>query len=570
MVSRRGHDKDYPGRLGVVGLVFAVAVAGLAWRLIELQVLDCDFLRGEGEARHLRVVKMPAHRGIITDRHGEPLAVSTPVASIWFNPQLLGKAREQWRALAKAAGVSMAHLEKRIKEGGEREFVYLNRWVEPDVAQRVQALDIPGVNLQSEYRRYYPAGPVAAHVVGFTNIDDRGQEGLELAFDETLRGIPGKKRVIQDSRGRVVEDVENLRVPRPGRDLRLSIDLRLQYLAYRELKTAVQAHNARAGSLVILDVGTGEVLAMVNQPSYNPNDRSQLKSHLYRNRAVTDLFEPGSTIKPFTIGIALESGKYYPHTPIDTAPGYFRVGRYTIRDIRNYGRIDVSTVIKKSSNVGASKIALSLDPQRLWQGFSQAGLGASTASGFPGEAEGHLPNPRFFPFREIEQATLAFGYGLSVTPLQLARAYAALGAGGELKPVSFLYREQAIKGRQVWSEGIAPAVLSMLEEVISDGGTGERAYVPSYRVAGKTGTVKKATRGGYAKERYLAVFAGLIPASHPRLAAVVLIDEPQGKYYGGQVAAPVFSQVMIGAMRLLNIAPDNLPPLRLAERENSG
>ncbi|ADJ27191.1 peptidoglycan D,D-transpeptidase FtsI family protein [Nitrosococcus watsonii] len=569
MVSRRERDKNYPGRLGVVGLAFAVAVAGLAWRLVELQVLDCDFLRGEGEARHLRVVEMPAHRGIITDRHGEPLAVSTPVASIWFNPRLLGEAREQWRALAEAAGVSMAHLEKRMKEGGRREFVYLNRWVEPDVAQRVQALEVPGVNLQSEYRRYYPTGPVAAHVVGFTNIDDRGQEGLELALDETLRGIPGKKRVIQDSRGRVVEDVENLRVPRPGQDLRLSIDLRLQYLAYRELKTAVQDHNARAGSLVILDVGTGEVLAMVNQPSYNPNDRAQLKSHLYRNRAVTDLFEPGSTIKPFTIGVALESGKYYPHTPIDTAPGYFRVGRYTIRDSRDYGRIDVSTVIKKSSNVGASKIALSLDPMRLWQGFYQAGLGTSTASGFPGEAEGHLPRSRTFPFREIEQATLAFGYGLSVTPLQLARAYAALGAGGELKPVSFLYREQAVREHQVWSEGIAPTVLSMLEEVVSDGGTGERAYVPSYRVAGKTGTVKKATRGGYAKERYLAVFAGLIPASHPRLAAVVLIDEPQGKYYGGQVAAPVFSKVMIGAMRLLNIAPDNLPPLHLAERENT-
>ncbi|QBQ53422.1 peptidoglycan D,D-transpeptidase FtsI family protein [Nitrosococcus wardiae] len=567
-MSRR-RDKGYPARLWVVGLVFAVATVGLAWRLVELQVLDRDFLRGEGEARHLRVVEVPAHRGMITDRHGEPLAVSTPVASVWFNPPLLREAREQRPALAKAVGVSTAYLGRRIKEGDGREFVYLKRWVEPDVARQVQALDIPGVNLQSEYRRYYPAGSVAAHVVGFTNIDDRGQEGLELAFDKTLQGVPGKKRVIRDSRGRVVEDVENLRVPRPGQDLRLSIDLRLQYLAYRELKAAVRAHNARAGSLVILDVGTGEVLAMVNRPSYNPNDRSQLKSHLYRNRAVTDLFEPGSTIKPFTIGVALESGKYYPHTPIDTTPGYFRVGRHVIRDIRNYGRVDVSTVIKKSSNVGASKIALSLDSQRLWQGFAQAGLGASTASGFPGEAEGHLPDP--FSFRQIEQATLAFGYGLSLTTLQLARAYAALGTGGELKPVSFLYQEQAVSGRQVWSESTVSALLSMLEEVVSEGGTGEKAHVPSYRVAGKTGTVKKAIRGGYADERYVSLFAGLIPASRPRLAAVVLIDEPQGKiYYGGQVAAPVFSRVMIGAMRLLNIAPDNLHPLRLAERENTG
>lgn len=565
----RVRDKGYPARLWVVGFVFAVAVTGLTWRLVELQVLDRDFLRGEGEARHLRVVEVPAHRGMLTDRHGEPLAVSTPVASVWFNPQLLREAKERWPALAEAAGVSRAYLEKRIREGGEREFVYLKRWIEPEMAWRVQALDVPGVNLQSEYRRYYPAGSVAAHAVGFTNIDDLGQEGLELAFDEALRGVPGRKRVIRDSRGRVVENVENLRVPRPGQDLRLSIDLRLQYLAYRELKAAVQHHGARAGSLVILDVDTGEVLAMVNRPSYNPNDRSQLQSHLYRNRAVTDLFEPGSTIKPFVIGLALESGKYYPHTPIDTTPGYFRVGRHVIRDIRNYGRIDVSAIIKKSSNVGASKIALSLDPQRLWQGFSRTGLGTSTASGFPGEAEGHLPNP--LSFRQIEQATLAFGYGLSVTALQLARAYAALGAGGELKPVSFLHRERPASGSRIWSERTVSAVLPMLEEVVRKGGTGEQAHVPSYRVAGKTGTVKKAIQGGYAEERYLSLFAGLIPASRPRLAAVVLIDEPQGKaYYGGQVAAPVFSRVMVGAMRLLNIAPDNLHPLRLAERENTG
>lgn len=567
----RGRNKSYPARLWTVGFAFAIAAGGLTWRLIELQVLNCDFLQGEGKARHLRVVEVPAHRGMITDRHGEPLAVSTPVDSVWFNPRLLHTAKAQWPALARAAGVSTAYLQKRVEAGSGREFVYLERRVRPVVAQRVRALDMPGVNLQPEYRRYYPVGPVTAHVVGFTNIDDRGQEGLELAFNEALRGIPGKKRVIQDSRGRVIENVENLRTPRPGQDLRLSIDLRLQYLAYRELKAAVRAYHARAGSLVILDVDTGEVLAMVNQPSYNPNDRSQLKSYLYRNRAVTDLFEPGSTAKPFTIAIALESGKFQPHTLINTAPGYFRVGRYTIHDIRNYGRIDVSTVIKKSSNVGASKIALSLDPQRLWQGFARVGLGSSTISGFPGEAGGRLPDPT--SFGDIAQATLAYGYGLSVTALQLARAYAAFGAGGVLKPVTFLYRQQIPEGQRVWSEQTASAVLSMLELVVSKGGTGERARVPSYRVAGKTGTVKKAIPGGYSEDRYVALFAGLIPASEPRLAAVVVIDEPQGKgYYGGLVAAPVFSRVMTGAMRLLNIAPDNLHPLqlRLAKQESAG
>jgi cell division protein FtsI (penicillin-binding protein 3) len=564
----RGYPKSNPVRLWVVGLAFAVAAGGLCWRLIELQVLECDFLRGQGEARHLRVMEMPAHRGMITDRHGEPLAVSTPVASVWFNPQLLREAKLQWPALAEAVGISVDHLQRQVEAGGRREFVYLKRGVKPDVAQQIQALGVAGVNLQSEYRRYYPAGSVTAHVVGFTNIDDLGQEGLELAFDEVLQGVPGKKRVIRDSRGRIVENVESLSVPRPGQDLRLSIDLRLQYLAYRELKAAVRAHGAHAGSLVILDVDTGEVLTMVNQPSYNPNARAQLKSHLYRNRAVTDLFEPGSTIKPFTIASALESGRFHPHTLVDTTPGYFRVGRYPIRDIRNYGPIDVSTVIKKSSNVGASKIALSLDPGYLWQGFAQAGLGTSTVSGFPGEVAGHLPDPD--SLRQIEQATLAFGYGLSVTPLQLARAYAALGSGGALQPVTFLYREQAPTGQRVlWSASTVASVLSMLEQAVSNGGTGERAHVPGYGVAGKTGTVKKATSGGYADDRYMALFAGLIPASRPRLAAVVIIDEPQGDaYYGGQVAAPVFSRVMAGAMRLLNIAPDYLPSLQhVAERK---
>lgn len=567
----RGRNKGYPARLWVVGLAFAVAVGGLTWRLVELQVLNRDFLRGEGKARHLRIMKAPAHRGMITDRHGQPLAISTPVASVWFNPPLLREAKEQWPALARAVGVSTAYLRERVEAAGSREFYYLERQVRPEIARQVQALDIPGVNLQSEYRRYYPAGAVAVHVVGFTNIDGRGQEGLELAFDGMLRGIPGKKRVIQDRLGRVIGNVEQLKAPRPGRDLRLSIDLRLQYLASRELKETVRKYDARAGSMVILDIHTGEILAMVNQPSCNPNNRAQLKAYLYRNRAVTDLFEPGSTSKPFTIAAALKSGKYQPHTPINTAPGYFRVGRYTIHDAHNYGLIDVTKVIKKSSNVGASKIALSLDPQRLWQGYARVGFGTPTASGFPGEVGGHLPDPITFGKTEIAQATLSFGYGLSVTALQLARAYAAFGTGGVIKPVTFLYREQAPEGRRVWSEQTASAVLSMLERVVSEGGTGERARVPNYRVAGKTGTAKVAIPGGYSEDRYMALFAGLIPASQPRLAAVVVIYEPQGPiYWGGWVAAPVFSRVMGGAMRLLNIAPDNLHPLRLAGQGNTG
>ena len=411
--------------------------------------------------------------------------------------------------------------------------------------------------MQREYRRYYPGGEVFAHTVGFTNVDDQGLEGLELAYDQWLQGTPGRKRVIRDGHARVVRNVESIREPVEGKNLVLSIDRRLQFLAYRELKAAVQQHKAKSGSIVILDALTGEVLTMVNQPAYNPNGSKQGRRGRLRNRAVTDVFEPGSTMKPFTVAAALESGRYRPRTRIDTSPGSMRVGRHQVRDIRNYGAIDVATVIRKSSNVGVSKIALDLPREDLWRFFSRLGFGESTGSGFPGEADGQLtPHQRW---ARIDQATLSFGYGLSATPLQLARAYAVLAAEGIRRPVSLLRLERPPAGDRVMSPATARAVLTMLEAVVSTEGTAPDAAVAGYRVAGKTGTIKKSVSGGYAEDRYVSVFTGIAPASAPRLVVVVMIDEPgAGKYYGGQVAGPVFSKVMAGALRLMNITPDDL------------
>lgn len=556
MMSAHTHNPAaHRGRRGLILGLFAFGMLVLLARAFDLQVLKRDFLQGEGDARHQRVVAIPAHRGMITDRNGEPLAISTPVDSVWANPQETALAREQLPRLARLLGLDLDELQRRLAERADREFVYLQRHINPDLAREVMALGVPGVSLQREYRRYYPMGEVAAHVLGFTNIDDRGQEGLELAYDSWLSGQPGAKRVIRDRLGRVVEDVEQLRAPRPGKSLRLSLDRRVQYLAYRELKAAVQAHAARSGSVVVLDAATGEILAMVNQPAYNPNTRKGLRGELYRNRAVTDVFEPGSTIKPFTIAAALEAGRYDPSSLIDTAPGFYRVGGHTIRDARNYGTIDLGTVIMKSSNVGASKIALSLEPERLWSIFSRVGFGQVTASGFPGEAAGVLTDPR--RWRELERATLAFGYGLSVTPLQLAQAYAVLAADGLHHPTRFVAEADAPPAERVMSASTARQVRAMLEGVVSPGGTGRRAAVAGYRVAGKTGTVRKVGAGGYTEDRYVAVFAGMAPASHPRLVTVVMINEPRtGGYYGGEVAAPVFSRVMSGALRLLDIPPD--------------
>lgn len=541
-------------------LVFAVLGCVLLWRAVDLQVLDKQFLQGQGDARHLRVVEIPAHRGVIADRNGEPLAISSPVSSVWVNPkEFIAEAADTAR-LARLLDLEPRLLERRIGERIDREFFYIKRHIEPDLGEQVMALGLPGVALQHEYRRFYPAGEVTAHVVGFTNIDDRGQEGVELAYNDWLQGDPGAKRVVKDRYGRIVDDVESLREPSPGKPLRLSIDRRLQYLAYRELKAAAAEQRVRTASLVLLDVTTGEVLAMVNQPGYNPNNRAEINGQVARNRAVTDAYEPGSTIKVFSVAAALESGRFRPDSVIDTGRGYMQVGSYTIHDSRAYGKIDVSTLIQKSSNIGIAKIALELAPETIWNLYARLGFGMPVGTGFPGEAVGLMPSRP--PQRPADRAALAYGYGLSVTPLQLASAYATIAADGVRRPVSFLALERAMAEEQVISPAAARQVRAMMETVVADGGTAPQARVPGYRVAGKTGTARKAAAGGYAEKAYLSYFAGFAPASKPRLAMVVVLDEPSAQYYyGGRVAAPVFSRVMGGALRLLNVPPDDLPGL---------
>jgi cell division protein FtsI (penicillin-binding protein 3) len=538
-------------------LLLALLAAGLvllAARAVQLQVVQRAFLQAEGAARFQREAEISAHRGMITDRFGEPLAISTPVASVWADPQELPPDHPKLPALAAALGLDPDHLASTLAQAEGRAFLWLQRRVAPEVAQRVSALALPGVGMRREYRRFYPAGELTGHLIGFTDIDDRGQEGLERAYDSHLAGHPGRERVLQDRLGHVVEALAVVEGAHPGEDLRLALDRRIQYLAYRALQDAVAARRARGGSVVVLDVRSGELLAVVNQPAFNPNAPERRADH-YRNRAFTDTFEPGSTAKPFTVAAALRSGDYRPTTPIDTRPGWYRVGRKTIRDLHNYGLIDVATVIQKSSNVGASRIALSLPAADLWRVLHGVGFGRPSGSQFPGEALGHLADPG--GWREIEQATLSYGYGLSVTTVQLAQAYATLASGGVRRPVSLLALQGAPEGQRVLSEHTTAQVRRMLERVVQPGGTGTRARVPGYRVAGKTGTVRKAGPGGYTEERFMAVFAGMAPASVPRLAVAVMVDEPQGEeYYGGQVAAPVFAEVMAGALRLLDVAPD--------------
>jgi len=459
-------------------------------------------------------------------------------------------------------------LQQQLADHSDKEFVYLKRHIIPAVAQRVRDLKIPGVFLTREHRRYYPTGEVTSHVLGFTNIDDAGQEGVELAMDEWLRGTPGSKRVIKDRLGQEVEQVEQVRLPQRGNDVVLTIDRRIQYLAYRELKSAVQKHRAESGSVVVLDARNGEILAMVNQPAYNPNNRDELQVDHLRNRAITDVFEPGSTVKPFTVAAALESGKYQPKTIIDTSPGMYRVGRKVIRDFKNYGAIDVSTVIQKSSNVGASKLALSIEPRIMWKTFAGAGFGETTGVSYPGESTGLLSD--HYSWRKIERATLSFGYGLSVTTLQLARAYTLFANDGSLKPVSLVRRAEYTPDHSLYyqtdpvlSQSTIKQVRSMMHSVVAEGGTGMNARVPGYKIAGKTGTVKKSGAGGYLEDSYISVFAGMAPASNPRLIMVVMVNEPRGEeYYGGVVAAPVFSKVMSGALRLMDVPPDDLPALQ--------
>ncbi len=550
-------QKRYIARHWFVLCLFVLAACGLGSRVIQLQLFDRDFLQNRADQLHLRTVSVPAHRGVITDRHGEPLAISTPVITIACNPQVMIKDMNRVPELANVLELDADELQALIKKRAAREFIYLRRQVSPELAEQVRALGIKGVIEKKEYRRFYPAADVAAHVIGFTNIDDQGQEGVELAYNSVLEGKNGAKKILRDLAGHTIENVESVRAAVPGQDLALSIDKQIQYLAYRELTAAVLGHKARSGSVVVMDAKTGEILAMVNQPSYNPNNRSDLKGDHYRNRAVTDLFEPGSTIKPFTVATALEAGIVQPDTMVDTRPGWMRVGKFTVRDVHNYGQLDVSDVIRKSSNIGVSKLALDMEPELLYKTFQRVGYGTTSGVGFPGEAAGRMSD--YSHWRRIEHATLSFGYGMSMTTLQLAQSYTVLANKGVLATPSLLKVDGAIDSERVLSEKTADQVLAMMESVVSNG-TGKQAQIPGYRVAGKTGTVHKSNEGGYAENRYVSLFAGIVPVSNPRLVAAVIISEPtQGEYYGGQVAAPVFGRLMGETLRLMNISPDAIP-----------
>ena len=561
---------SYTGRRNTVLALFLLAGAALVWRAVDQQILEKDFLQSEGADRYLDRVAVPAHRGLITDRRGDVLALSTPVDSIAANPRVLGTDAQQLVVLAKALGKHPEKLRARLARYSQRHFVFLKRGLPPaeaaNVMRVVKAHGIQGVHVKPEYRRYYPAGEVAAHVLGFTDVDDRPQEGLERAFDDVLRGENGAKLVLRDGRRQAVDDVENIRSPRAGNHLALSIDQRLQFIAYRELKAAVKRHRAISGSLVLLDARSGEILAMVNQPSFNPNGNRSNRAGRLRNRALTDLFEPGSTMKPFTVAAALDKGDIQVDSLIDTSPGYFRVGAAQVRDSRNLGVIDIGTVLSKSSNVGAGKIALDLDKRDLWRVMDRLGFGHSTGTGFPGEADGQLNDYR--RWARIDQATLSYGYGIAVTTLQLAQAYAALANDGVLVPTTLLKRDALPQGRRVFAARTAVAVRKMLEAVVAADGTAPKAAVPGYHVSGKTGTVKKFGPNGYSDDRYLSLFAGIAPARDPRVVLVVMLNEPRaGKFYGGQVAGPVFAAVMAETLRLLNIAPDLAidPALRVAD-----
>ncbi len=546
----------------VAGLLVSLAVL-LVGRVLSLQILDgergYEFLQDQGELRSLRSAEIPAYRGVISDRRGEPLAVSTPVVSIWANPKLLAGS-ERIEELAAALGVAPTELRDKLERYRNKQFMYLQRHRVPHEAREILALRIPGVYGEREYRRFYPAGEVAAQLVGFTNVDDEGIAGIELAYNDHLKGVPGKKKYIKDLKGKMVRDIGVVEPARPGRDLRLSIDLRLQHLQHRELARAVTAAGAASGSVVTLDARTGEVLAMVNYPVYNPNSRKKMKPAGMRNRALTDTYEPGSTMKTLTLVAALESGRYTTETMIDTSPGWIRVGPKTYPDPRNYGEISLARVIAKSSQVGVTKLAVDLGHEPIWEVFSRFGIGQPPGTGFPGESSGVLPNrPRWY---STEKISLAFGYGITATPLQLASAYSAFANGGVRQPVSLLAVDEDSReaGIRVVSEDIAAQVLEVLHGVTGEHGTARRARVPGYAVGGKTGTVHKVGPAGYIDDAYVALFAGIAPIDDPRVVTVVVINEPKGEAYGGgAAAAPVFSAVTRGALRLLGVTPNDLP-----------
>lgn len=545
----------------LLGLLLAGSVA-LVGRSFYLQGINKEFLIGKGESRYERVIEMPATRGRILDRHGDVLAISTPVKSVWAIPEDAKLTPAQTRALAKLLEADPREVTRKL--AAERDFVFLKRQIAPAVADRIADLKLPGVHFQNEYRRYYPAGEVTAHMLGFTGAEDAGQEGIELALERQLAGKAGSRRVIKDRRGQIVEDVESIHVPQDGQDAALALDAKLQYLAFSRLKQAIAEHKAKAGGIVVLDAKSGEVLALANLPAYNPNNRAKLSGAQLRNRAFTDTFEPGSSFKPFTVALALEKGHVRFDTPIQTAPGRLTIGAATISDAHPHGVLTVAQVIQKSSNVGTSKIALGMPAEEMWTLFEALGFGQPLKLGFPGEAGGRLrPWKRWRP---IEQATMSYGHGISVTLIQLARAYQAFARDGDLVPLS-LTRIDAppAVGTRVFSAQTAREMRAMLEMAVQPGGTAPKAQVPGYRVAGKTGTAHKLEGGVYAN-KYVSAFVGFAPVSDPRLIVAVMVDEPgAGKYYGGEVAAPVFATVMGGALRALGVAPDDTPrPLQVA------
>jgi cell division protein FtsI (penicillin-binding protein 3) len=548
----------FKARYIFMGIVFLLVLSGLTWRVVNLHVFEKKFLQNEGDRRTIRMVGTPAHRGMILDRNGEPLAISTPVNSVWLNPKEFNPEDPQLLALAAALDISLDQLRNKVTRNRGKEFVYLERHVSPNVAEQVKRLEIPGIHLKPEYRRFYPAGEVAAHVVGFTDLDDQGKEGLELALENALAGSKGRKKVVKDRQGHEVQILEDLQEMQSGQDVVLSVDQRLQYLAYRELKAAVASSKAKAGSAIVLDVQTGEILAMVNQPSFNPNIRIKPQDTARcRNRAVTDKFEAGSVMKTFSVVNAMQHSQVTAETLINTSPGRIMIGKNVVKEIddKNLGVLSVAEVLKTSSNIGVAKLTLSLPAKNLVDTYAKFGFGTTTGSGFPGESSGTLHAPP--KDGSFVLATMAFGYAMSVTPLQLAQAYAVLGAGGVKRTPTFLKQSDIPSGEEVIDHVVAKQTMDMLSGIVDHGG-GAKAKVVGYRTAGKTGTSRKlAASGGYDKHSHVAVFAGLAPASHPRFAIVVVVDDPKaGLYYGSQVAAPLFSKIAAGALRLFNVPPD--------------
>ncbi|KHA73686.1 cell division protein [Pseudomonas fluorescens] len=557
----------FPWRFRLMVALLGVMVAAICWRIIDLQVVDRDFLKGQGDARSLRHIPIPAHRGLITDRNGEPLAVSTPVTTLWANAKEMQTAKEKWPALAAALGQDPKALTERLEAQANKEFIYLVRGLTPEQGQSVLDLKVPGVYGIEEFRRFYPAGEVTAHMVGFTDIDDHGREGVELAYDEWLAGVPGKRQVIKDRRGRLIKDVQVTKNAKAGKPLALSIDLRLQYLANRELRNAIIENGAKAGSLVIMDVKTGEILAMVNQPTYNPNNRRNLQPAMMRNRAMIDVFEPGSTMKAISMAAAIETGRWKPSDTVEVYPGSLQIGKYTIKDVsKSEGPVlDLTGILINSSNVGMSKVAFDIGGETIFRLAQKVGLGQDTGLGFPGERVGNLPNYR--DWRKAETATLSYGYGISVTAIQLVHAFSALANNGRLAPLTLIKTDKPPQTTQVLPEAVAKTLQGMLTQVIEAPRGVFRAQVPAYHVAGKSGTARKTSVGtkGYAENSYRSLFAGFGPMSDPRYAIVVVIDEPsKAGYFGGLVSAPVFSRVMSGTLRLMNVTPDNLPTTQQA------